>query len=754
MNFTKNFIKATGKFSDFGDHVPAPYFRKVFDLGETPREASITVCGLGFYRLYINGKDITKGFLAPYISNPDDILYYDQYDICKILKKGKNVLGICLGNGFLNNPGGHIWDFHKAPFRSSPRVAFSLDIKKADGEEERIESDESCKVIESPTLFDDYRSGDYYDARKEIPGWNSDINFDDSYWKNATYATAPRGECRICEAEPIKITSEVKPVSIKKLDEGYLYDFGINTSGICRLEIEAEAGREISLYHTEMLVDGKPYRDNISFPQKTPLEHEWVQKTVYICKGEGKETYTPQFSYNGFRYVHVKGIEEKHATKDLLTCLVMHSDLETAGDFSCSDQVAVKLQEITRRSDITNFHYFPTDCPHREKNGWTADAALSSEHMLLNFKAGKSFREWLHNIRKAQREDGALPGIVPTPGWGFEWGNGPAWDSIIVYLPFFTYMYEGNKKILKENATAIFRYLNYISTQRNKDGLLALGLGDWCPVGKRADDYDAPLELTDSIVCVDLCNKASFIFKTLGMNLQTDFAKSLKGEIKEAIRANLIDKNTKIAAGNCQTSQAMSIFYDIFEEEEKQEAFEVLVSQIAGADNHFTTGVLGARVIFHVLSDFNRSDLAYEMITRKDYPSYGNWLEKGATTLWEAFHEEDKTYYSLNHHFWGDISAWFIKRIAGIRLNPRGDDINRVLITPSFISKLDHADAYHDAPGGRIQASWKRSGEKISLKIRVPEKMCGEIILPEGYMFTDKNTSRKLESGEYEAVKA
>ena len=153
---------------------------------------------------------------------------------------------------------------------------------------------------------------------------------------------------------------------------------------------------------------------------------------MYICKGEGEETFVPPFTYHGFRYVLVEGIDEAQATESLLTYLVMNSDLKERGNFSCSDETVNLLQLFTRRSDLANFYYFPTDCPHREKNGWTGDASMSAEHMLLNLHAENSLREWMRNVRKAQRIDGALPGIVPTSGWGFAWGNGPAWDSVCI----------------------------------------------------------------------------------------------------------------------------------------------------------------------------------------------------------------------------------------------------------------------------------------------------------------------------------
>ncbi len=734
------FIKATNEFNTFEKNVPAPYIRKSF-VSDTATKAKIIIAACGFYELYINGKKYTKGFLAPYISNTNDYVYCDEYEV--LIEKGKNVIGLLLGNGFQNNPGGHIWDFDKTSFRSAPMVAFCLKFNSLDGAEVVIESDATAKTFESPIRSDDYRFGEFYDAGFEIPGWNSK-EFDDSLWNNAIIAVPPKGELRLCTAEPIVKEMELKPVDIVIDGDSYIYDFGINHTGICRLSINGIKGQRIELQHGELLKDGKLIIENIWFKEKWETDKDIVHKDVYICRG-GEEIYTPTFTYHGFRYIRVTGITQEQATYDLLSFLVIHSDLKTRGGFECSDEVVNKLQEFARRSAISNFHYFPTDCPHREKNGWTADAALSSEYVLLNFAPENSYREWLLNICKAQNEEGALPGIVPTDGWGFEWGNGPAWDCVLAYLPYYVYVYRGKTDMIKESADALMKYLKYLKTRRDKEGLICIGLGDWCHVG--GVQPKAPLILTDSVISKDIADKAAFMFDAVGMTDEKKFAESFAAEMKIAIRNNLIDFESMMASGNCQSSQAMCIYYDIFTPEESKIAFGRLLELISAEDEHIDTGVLGGRVIFHVLSRFGCSDLAFKMITRPDYPSYGNWVKRGATTLWEGFYREERD--SLNHHFWGDISAWFIKNIAGLHFNPGGNNIKEVNIKPSFIKGMNNAQAYYDSPSGRIVSSWKRIGDKLALSIEIPEEMQVTILLEQGYVFEDGENIKSLASGEY-----
>ena len=388
--------------------------------------------------------------------------------------------------------------------------------------------------------------------------------------------------------------------------------------------------------------------------------HALAQRVYYTLKGDETEEYTPTFSYQGFRYCMVSGITEEQATKELLVYNVMHSDLKKNGDFSCSDEIANKLQKATVVSDLSNFYYFPTDCPHREKIAWTADAALSAEQMLFNLTVENSYHVWLDNIRKSQNEIGALPCIIPSvEGSGFNWGNGPAWDSVIVWLPYYTWKYRGDISIVKENALAVVKYLNYLSTRRDERGLLHIGLGDWVPIGR--DVPKAHLEVTDTLISMDLCIKSEKMLRAVNMELQANFVKEFYKDLRKSARMYLIESDCKTVMGNCQTSQVMGICYGLFDAGEKDAAFSVLLELLEKNNWKMDVGCLGIRILFHVLAQFGYTDRAYKMIVDTEYPSYGHWVEKeNATSLFEEFQEKDKIPTSKNHHFLGDISSWFL----------------------------------------------------------------------------------------------
>lgn len=762
MKFSNRFVCECRERNTYIKHVSAPIFRKSFQVEEGEKGGELLICGLGFYDVFLNGTRITKGYLAPYISNPDHIIYYDHYDLTKWLVPGENVIGIMLGDGFQNSKT-RVWDFMDNIFNSAPKLALTLKIVN-DGETTEYDAvDFHCK--KGPILFNDLRSGVFYDRRLEEAGWNCPGFSEDDTWHEPILAERPRGKAKLCAVEPIAVTKELKPVKVYEgrltdyaprpdvieglagqepqekapaREGGYIYDFGENNAGIFRLKIKGHPGQRIDIQCAELLSDdGKvDYRNIYFYPDG------YSQRDIYIVGSEEEEIFEPMFTYHGYRYIYVSGIEKEQATPELLTYLVMSSDLEERGSFSCSDETANAIYEMGRRSDRANFYYFPTDCPHREKNGWTGDAQVSAEHMILTIGAEKSWREWLCNIRAAQTLEGALPGIVPTGDWGYEWGNGPAWDKVLFELPYIIYRYRGETEPIRENAHAMLRYLEYVSRKRDKNGIIAIGLGDWVTVGRNADDYLVPLGFTDSVMVYCMCREAEEMFNAVGLSLNSAYAHQLGAELRAAIRAEYLDLNRMLVKSACQSAQAMGIYHDIFEPAEKPEAFRRLMELIHRDGDKFTCGFLGLRVLFHVLSEFGEAELAYRLITDKTYPSYGYYADRGDTALTEQMiDEERRRMVSQNHHFLGDVVQWFMRSPGGIHVK----NSRRVSIQPKFISSLDYVKTSHKLPDGEVSVSWKRDGERIWLEVTCPEEIECEICLDEEYVFEDDG--RGIRSG-------
>lgn len=744
----KRFISATREFCTREKHINAPLLRKVFSWQGKYRKAVIEIAVAGFYRLFVNGEELTKGYFAPYISNPDNIVYQDNYDITGKLQD-KNVLCVLLGNGFNNSMDCGVWDFESAPYRSAPKMWLQLTV---DGDE-IVTSDETFSACLSPITFDDYRCGEHFDMRLMKKGvLQPDYEQDDSFFP-VFCVKAPLGQIKVCESQPVKAFENRKPIDIIRCGTGYIYDFGQNDSGICKLRVDGQNGQEIVLTHGEILKDGKLDLSNILFKGRS--QEGYVQCDHYICV-DGYQEYTPSFTYHGFRYVYVEGITPLQAKPELLTYIVLHSDIPKRGTFSCSMEEVERIQDCTLRSDTSNFVYFPTDCPQREKNGWTADASLSTEQLLYNFDCGSSLREWMNNVRKAQREDGALPGIIPTSGWGFKWGNGPAWDHVLAEIPYQVYRFYGDKQIIYENAAAIIKYVDYLKTKVNEQGLLSFGLGDWCEAGSSCGgDYSTPREVTDTLKTIDLLNKAVFMLQEIGDVEQANRLRHFGESLKVAFSRKYISEKGMVSCCT-QTGQAMAMAFGVIPEQDMSAAYRQLRKLVHDENDHFKVGVLGISPLLSMLSENGEVDLALKLVTQHSFPSYSYNIDLGATTLWETFDEmriENGVFYrkdggkafsSQNHHFWGSVSAWFYKYLAGVNLL----DFKTVSLMPRFASALNFVKASYRNGSRYVSVEWKRNQRGIKLIINL-EGIIGNLELS-GWADKGGRVRKFLDEGRHE----
>ena len=324
MEFPQKFIGRTTRYATGKRPVCAPCLRRTFDVPEGTKECRLAICGLGFYRLYINAKDITKGLLSPYLSNPDHLVYCDEYDLTPYVKAGKNCIAILLGSGMLNAVDGISWDdVEQRPWRSAPKVAL---IVEADGKK-LVESDDKFKTHDSPWYYEELRAGERYDARKEEAGWKK-TDFDDASWDDAIYVEPFKGEMRpSTHVRPIRVVKERSAVAVTKTKKGFLYDFGYNTAGIFRMTIKSTApGQTLTIRLGEWKTEGRLNQRNIK-----PRGDRPFQECVYICKGAEEESFSPRFSYYGFRYIEVWGIRAEQAEKDLFT-MEAHTDMPRTGE--------------------------------------------------------------------------------------------------------------------------------------------------------------------------------------------------------------------------------------------------------------------------------------------------------------------------------------------------------------------------------------------------------------------------------------
>lgn len=746
------YIAAGEEFCTKEKHIPAPLFKKIFNWDK--KDCRLVISAAGIYRLFLNGEELTKGFFAPYISNPDHIAYYDEYDIGAKLKEKDNVLCVMLGNGFNNVVFGG-WEFDKAAHRSAPKFYLSL----LDGEKTVFTTGgkDDFAVMDSPVIFDDIRGGERYDARKEIDGVLTNTSLE-GFRVPIVAPLQPKGEYRLRTADPVLSFEELSPVEIIKSGDYHIFDFGENNAGVCRLKINGKAGQRIDIWHVEALTDNEPQFYTVAFKGN---DLDYVQHDVYICK-DGEQEYAPNFTYHGFRYACVKGMTDEQATKDALAYIVRHSDIHSRGKFVCSNEILNAVQEWIKRSDVSNFHCFPTDCPHREKNGWTGDANLSAEQMMYNFNPTASFREWLHNIRKTQIEDGRITCIIPTTGWKYEGANGPAWEEVMVELPYQVYRFNGDTEIIKENADAIFSYLKFLTTKKNENGLICFGMVDWCEAGKVAH-YAAKtrLEVIDSLISVDYARKAAEILRVIGQNERAEYCDAFGDELIANFRKKYITADGK-HMNPTQAGISLSIMLGAYKTEELPVAYEELKQAVLDADCHMTVGVIGIKYLFDALTKGGMLDLAIEILTKEDHPSFGYLKKLGATTLWEAFilceeggvrdlkrildDPETPSWAaglpSLNHHFFGSVSAWFYKTLAGVEILGHG----KARISPKIPTALTFAEGEIHCDENFVKVRWEKDGDLLRLTTN-SQGFVGVISI-DGYS-ANGETELSLQSGEH-----
>jgi len=412
----KQVIKEGGKENSSN---PAPQFRQAFQVTKKIAQARLYISGVGYNVPCLNGKQVGDHLLDPAFTRYDKTVLYSVYDISANLHPGENVLGVVLGNGWYNMITKAVWGFDHAPWRDEPALLAQVEIIYEDGSRQLIGSDESWKVSPGPIVFNSIRQGEYYDAGKETPGWDK-AGFDDKSWYQPVVVRGPAGKLKAQMIQAVKATEHFIPKTITQVQPGmYVFDLGKNIAGFAELKVEAPKGTEITLRYGERLsTDGRVDQRDIG----QHVENNLVQTDKYICNGKGIEIWHPSFVYHGFQYIEVSGLPGKPG-RETITGIMMHTVMEPAGSFECSNKLFNSIQQAALNSYQSNFMGYPTDCPQREKNGWTGDAHLAAEMGLYNFKGENAYTKWLGDFVDEQRPSGELPALIPTSGWGYFWGN-------------------------------------------------------------------------------------------------------------------------------------------------------------------------------------------------------------------------------------------------------------------------------------------------------------------------------------------
>jgi alpha-L-rhamnosidase len=647
-----------------------------------------------------------------------------------------------------------VWDFERASWRNRPTFCLDLRVTYDDGSVETITSDESWKSSLGPITYNSIYTGEQYDARLEQPGWDK-ADFDDKKWNSVSNRQAPSQNIVSQAMQPIRNVEKIACKSMRKLnDTAYIFDMGRNIAGVSQITLNGDSGTIVRLTHAERLdKDGNPDQSNVDYFLSIPTRKlDPFSTDIYKLNGKGEETFMPRFNYKGFQYVEVTSNKPISLTKESLVAYFMHSDVEPTGSIKSSSQLVDKLWAASNASYLSNLFGYPTDCPQREKNGWTGDAHIASETGLYNFDGITIYEKWMADHRDEQQPNGVLPSIIPTDGWGYEWGNGPDWTSTIAIIPWNVYLFYGDPKLLNDCYGNIQRYVDHIN-ELYPTGLTTWGLGDWAPVKSKT-----PVELTSSAyyyVDVNILAKAA---KILGK--ADDYAKysSLAAKIKDAINAKYLNPKTGIYAEGHQTEQSVPLCWGIVPDSLKAKAAAHLADSVAANNFHLDVGILGAKAILNALSENGQAQTAYRLASQDTYPSWGWWIVNGATTLYENWNINAPRDLSLNHIMFGEIDAWLYKALGGIKPDETQPGFKNILLSPNFVTGLDHFEATHTGPYGKIISAWKRTGKAIKYSITIPAnstasvnfpKIDGKQVYADGKRLTMQNNCQ-LQSGSYE----
>ena len=734
----------------------APLLRKAFGLRGKVRRARVYVSGLGYYELWLNGRRVGDHLLDPGWTSYGQRVLYSTYDVTEQLKRGTNAMGAVLGNGWYEPlPLRMFGAFNFRDFLAigQPRLLVQLEIEYADGTKQVVGTDTSWKTADGPILRNNVYLGEKYDARRELTGWN-EPGFDDANWQPASVASEPVGRLCAQEAPPIRITRKFKPIAVTEPQPGvYVFDFGQNFAGWVRLHVKGPAGTAVKLRYGELLypdgrlngmtsVAGQNKRGgpNYRYDGKgMPLTA--FQEDEYILKGGGNETYTPRFTFHGFRYVELTGFPGR-PDAGTLEGLGLNSDVARAGSFACSNERLNRIQRMVVNTELSNLFSVQSDCPHREKLGYGGDIIASGEMGMFNFDMSQFYAKAAEDLADAVRPNGGFTETAPYVGIssdGLGEGAGPiGWASAQPVLLRQLYQYYGNRRLMEEQYGLTKRWIEFLQTCATNQ-ILDNGISD------HESLVPKPRALTGTGFYYWNAKLFSEMAHILGHEDDAVSARELASKIKAAFNEKFFHADTGQYDTGSQACQAFALRLGLVPEEQVQKALNVLVTDVTQThQGHLTTGIFGTKFMLETLTRLERPDVAYEMVNQSSFPGWGFMLEHGATTLWEHWEFSDNVY-SHNHPMFGSVSEWLFKSPGGIAPAEDAVGFSHVVLEPQPEAGLDWVKASYDSVRGRIASEWKKGVSGFEFRAHVPVGVRATVLLPIGDAAGVRESGKALE---------
>lgn len=735
-------------------YLPSPHLRKDFTVSGQVSRASLYVTAQGHVEMHINGERVGDEYFMPGWTDYRKRIYYRTYDVTSMLNKSANTIGAILGDGWFR---GNISILGQNQYGSKLRLMSQLHIDYTDGTSEIISSDPSWKASFGPILLSDMQEGETYDARREMTGWD-EPGFDEQMWKTVNTGSGINPVIEAYPGVPVRPIEEMPTVKLTKLDSGdCVFDLGQNFSGWVRLKVQGTAGSKIVMRFAEMLkTDGSVYTANLRSARATDN---------YILKGEGEEIWQPHFTFHGFRYVQVSGLESEPAP-DMVTGIAVHSDAPMSSSFACSNPMLNQLHSNIMWGQRSNYLEVPTDCPQRdERLGWTGDTQVFIRSGCYNQDAAAFFRKWIVDLMDTQTAEGTFGNQAPV----FHGHGSPAWADAGIVCPWTIFKVYGDTGLVEKHYDAMVRFIEYCRSK----GLAGPGggFGDHLAIGSKT-----PTELISAAYFGHSTSLMVEMAETLGKTDDVAKYNKLFEDIRTHFQKTFVDADGKIA-GDSQTGYCLALHYNMLTDKQRKQAAAHLVDRIKAKDYHLSVGFVGVPLLLPTLTEIGRSDLAYRLIQKKTYPSWGYSIEQGATTIWERWNSYtqkdgfgDVSMNSFNHYAYGACSEWMFRSMLGIESD--GIGFKTITMKPEPGQGVSWAKGHYDSVHGRISSDWKVESKTFSWNVTIPPNTTATIYVPaaevtditesgrsvkraEGVKFLRMDNHRavfRLDSGTYEFV--
>ena len=746
----------------FGTQPPATLFRRAFALHTLPVQARLYVTCLGVYRLTINGRRPDDRKFAPEHTSYRGLLCYQTYDVGALLQPGENVLGMEVGDGFYCCP-------QTQPpiddLQPDHTVLFQLELRDAEGHITTICSDEKLLCAEGAVRSSDLFDGERYDARLEQTGWDKS-GFRAQGWQKAiSPAQTPAIETLHAQlGEPVRPVKLLPAVKLYTSPNGeQIVDFGQVVAGCTRVCIDLPRGQTVTLEHFEATNPDGSYYNNVQSPMGCT-----EQKDEYISNGV-PAVYEARFTFHGFRYLRVRGL--KNPKPEDFTAVVLSSEKANAGEFSCSDQRLNRLYANTRWSQCANTISIPTDCPQREKAGWTGDISLYAKTMLLNEGATAFLTRWLHSLRIDQRDNGSVPFTVPDTSIyhysGLEMGpasgcGGPVcssgWGDAAVMVPWAMYEVTGNREILKTQYESMKGWCNYVIGRARvrapgskwpkeiEENLWDTGFqfGEWLIPSTENDPFEKIEETmaksssyTAPIFAWLVCDKMAQTAVALDSPQDADFYAQHADAMKHAIQTALIDENGRMRVER-QGAYVLMLAFDLVPEQYAVLFAERLEALIHANHDCLDTGFLATPYLLDALCKAGKRNLAEMLLYQEKSPSWLACVKAGATTIWESWEmylpDGTPKNESFNHYTFGCVDDWMFRNLAGLDQN--GVGFQHLVFKPQPDASLQWAARSFMTEQGLAAIRWQKEKSRFTMKVTVPCNADALVELPDGACHT------------------